>query len=105
MRCALIRQSSEQNRFCRPRDLRSTVLVHPCLAQTKSEFEIWGADVRFAGSAVKRFMRCFAFLIRADALGIGAAVHSALRTNGPRFSLLRRWPLDSEDDGFAALSC
>jgi hypothetical protein len=43
MRCALIRQLSEQNRFCRPLERRSTVLVH-------REF----AQARLAAGAVKR---------------------------------------------------
>jgi len=43
MRCALIRQLSEQNRFCRPLERRSTVLVHPEFAQA-----------RLAAGAVKR---------------------------------------------------
>jgi hypothetical protein len=43
MRCALIRQLSEQNRFCRPLERRSMVLVHPEFAQA-----------RLAAGAVKR---------------------------------------------------
>jgi hypothetical protein len=46
MRCALIRQLSEQYRLCRPLERRSTVLVHPEFAQA-----------RLAAGAVKhRFM-------------------------------------------------
>jgi hypothetical protein len=43
MRCALIRQLSEQNRFCRPLERRSMVFVHPEFAQA-----------RLAAGAVKR---------------------------------------------------
>jgi hypothetical protein len=43
MRCALIRQLSEQNRFCRPLERRSMVFVHPEFAQA-----------RLAAGAIKR---------------------------------------------------
>ena len=40
MRCALIRQPSEQKCFCRPRERRSIRLVHPGFAHARPAGEV-----------------------------------------------------------------